>query len=129
MTRTEAQNLQREIDTALKSILSKYNLRMTSNNIRFGEREVKLSVGMEQLNADGTHKVDGGMENALRLEFHLSGIQNTPKTIIGSKVRSISGKVFIITGYNRRAQKYPIEAQEASTGQMYKLQARGLQFV
>lgn len=129
MTKTEAKNLHSDLTNAIQTVLNKYNLRLTSNSLRFGEREVKLSLGMEQLNADGTHKADDFTENMLRHEFSICGIQNIPTTIVGSKVRSLSGKVFTITGYNRKAQKYPVEAQEVTTGQMYKMKAFGLQFV
>ena len=129
MTKTEAKNLHSDLSNAIQSVLNKYNLKLTSNSLRFGEREVKLSLGMEQLNADGTHKADDFTENMLRWEFRSSQVQNIPATIVGSKVKSFSGETFIITGYNRRAQKYPIEAQNVKTGQMYKLKAFGLQFV
>ena len=129
MTRTEATSLHRELDAAIKAVLGKYNLTLTRNNPSFGEREVKLTVTMEQLNADGTHKADDYTERMLGFEFKLSGAKNIPFTIVGSKVKSFSGKVFIITGYNNKARKYPIEAQEASTGQMYKLKSSGLQFI
>lgn len=129
MTKTEAKNLHSDLTNAIQSVLNKYNLRLTSNSLRFGEREVKLSLGMEQLNADGTHKADDYTENWLRHEFSLSGIKNIPSTIVGSKVKSFSGETFIITGYNRRAQKYPIEAQNVKTGQMYKMRADGLRFI
>ena len=129
MTRTEAQNFQRDLNSAIESVLRQYNLTKTSGGVRFGEREVKVSLTLEQLNSNGTHKADEGMENWLRHEFHLNGVQNLPAQIIGSKVKSWNGKVFEITGYNRKAHKYPIEAMEVSTGQMYKLTGNGLKFV
>ncbi len=129
MTKTEATNLHRDLTNAIQTVLNKYNIRLTSNSLRFGEREVKLSLGMEQLNADGTHKADDYTEAMLKHEFSICGVQNIPTTIVGSKVRSFSGKIFTITGYNRKAQKYPIEAQEVTTGQMYKMRADGLRFI
>lgn len=129
MTKTEATTLHTELTNAIKSILNKYNLTLKGNSLRFGERVVKLSLEMEQLNSDGSHKSDDYTENWLRYEFSTSGVKNIPATIVGSKVKSLSGETFIITGYNKRAQKYPIEAQHAKTGQMYKLKAFGLQFV
>lgn len=129
MTKTEATTLHTELTNAIKSVLNKYNLTLKGNSLRFGERVVKLSLEMEQLNSDGSHKADDYTENWLRHEFSLSGNKNIPTTIVGSKVKSFSGETFIITGYNRRAQKYPIEAQNVKTGQMYKLKAFGLQFV
>ena len=129
MTRTEAKTFQKELSSAIQSVLNKYNLTLTKNGVTFGDREVKVSLKMEQLNTDGTHKADDYTEKMLGFEFRLSGAKNIPSTIVGSKVKSFSGKVFIITGYNNKARKYPIEAQEASTGQMYKLKASGLQFI
>ena len=129
MNRTEATSLHRELDAAIKAVLDKYNLTLTRNNLSFGEREVKLTVTMEQLNADGTHKADDYTENMLRHELTMCGVKNIPTTIVGSKVKSLSGEIFTITGYNRRAPKYPIEAQRVKTGQMYKMSGRGLQFI
>lgn len=129
MTRTEAKTFQKDLTSAIQSVLNKYNLTLTQNGVTFGDREVKVSLKMEQLNTDGTHKADDITERLLSFELRSSGVQNIPTTIIGSKVRSLSGKVFTITGYNRKAQKYPIEAQEVSTGQMYKMKADGLRFI
>ena len=130
MTKTEATALHRELNTAIDSILAKYNLKCTRNSLSFGEREVKLSITMEHLNTDGTHKADPYTEAMLRHEFSMNGTQNIPETIVGSKVISVlSGEVFTITGYNRKAQKYPVEAQSVRTGQMYKLTGRNLKFV
>lgn len=129
MTRTEATSLHRELDAAIKNILGKYNLTLTRNNLSFGERDVKLTVTMEQLNTDGTHKADDITERLLSFELRSSGVKNIPATIVGSKVKTLSGEVFTITGYNRKAKKYPIEAQRVKTGQMYKMRANGLQFI
>lgn len=129
MTSAEAKALHTELTNTIKSILNKYNLTLKGNSLRFGERAVKFSLEMEQLNSDGTHKSDDYTENWLKHEFSTSGVKNIPSTIVGSKVKSFSGETFIITGYNRRAQKYPIEAQNVKTGQMYKLTVKGLQFV
>ena len=84
---------------------------------------------MEQLNTDGSHKSDLYTENMLRHELKLLGISNIPSTIVGSKIRGSNGDVYIITGYNRRAQKYPVEAQRVIDGQMFKLTGRGIQFI
>ena len=130
MTRTEAKTFQKELASAIQSVLNKYNLTLTQNGVTFGETEVKVSLKMKQLNTDGTHKVDDFTERLLNLELRSSGVKNIPATIVGSKVQHrISGKTFIITGYNSRAQKYPIEAQEVSSGQIYKLSSVGLMFV
>lgn len=129
MTRTEATSLHRELDAAIKAVLGKYNLTLTRNSLSFGEREVKLNITMEHLNTDGTHKSDPYTENMLRHEFTMCGVKNIPATIVGAKVKSFSGEIFTITGYNHRAQKYPIEAQRDISGQMYKMSGRGLQFI
>ena len=129
MNRTEAKNFHNDLNQALAPLLKKYNLTLTKNGVTFGERDVKVSLGFEQLNSDGSHKADESTEKILRLEFRMSGVQNIPATIVGSKVQSRSGKVFVITGYNGRAKKFPIEAQEVSTGQMYKMAADGLKFI
>lgn len=130
MTRTEAKTFQKELSSAIQSVLNKYNLTLTKNGVTFDDREVKVSLKMEQLNTDGTHKADDITERLLSFELRSSGVKNIPVTIVGSKVHHrISGKTFIITGYNRKAQKYPIEAQEVSTGQMYKMRADGLMFI
>jgi len=129
MTKTEATNLHRELDSAIKSILGKYNLTLRGNSLRFGDREVKLNITMEQLNTDGSHKADDYTENMLRHELKMLGISNIPSTIVGSKIKSLMGEVYTITGYNRRAQKYPVEAQRVSDGQMFKLTGRGIQFI
>lgn len=129
MTKTEATNLHRELDSAIRNILGKYNLTLKSNSLRFGEREIKWNLSMEQLNTDGSHKADDYTENMLRYEFSTSGVKNIPSKIVGSKIKSFSGETFIITGYNRRAQKYPVEAQRVSDGQMFKMMGRGVQFI
>lgn len=130
MTRTEAKTFQKDLTSAIQSVLNKYNLTLTKNGVTFDDREVKVSLKMEQLNTDGTHKADDYTEKMLGFEFRMNGTQNIPSTIVGSKVHHrISGKTFIITGYNSRAQKYPIEAQEVSTGQMYKMRVDGLMFI
>ena len=129
MTNTEATNLHRELDSAIKSILGKYNLTLKGNSLRFGEREIKWNLSMEQLNTDGSHKADDYTENMLRHEFTILGIKNIPSTIVGSKVKTLRGEIYTITGYNRRAQKYPVEAQRDSDGQMFKLTGRNVQFI
>lgn len=129
MNKTEATKFHNELTAALAPILKKYNITMRRNNLSFGEREVKLSITMEQFNTDGTHKADDYTERQLRQELTALGVKNIPTTIVGSKVKSLMGETYTITGYNRRAQKYPIEAQSVRTGQMYKLTGRGLQFI
>ena len=129
MTREEAKNFSNDINSAIESVLRKYNLTKKSGGVKFGEREVKFNITMEQLNNDGSYKADPYTETMLKHEFSTWGIQSIPSTIVGSKIRSFSGKEFVITGYNRKAQKYPVEAQEIKTGQMYKMSARGLQFI
>jgi len=129
MTKSEATALHRELDSAIKNILGKYNLTLTRNSLSFGEREVKLNITMEHLNTDGSHKADPYTENMLRHEFTMLGIKNIPSTIVGSKVKTLRGEIYTITGYNRRAQKYPVEAQRDSDGQMFKLTGRNIQFI
>jgi len=130
MTKTEATNLNKELNTAINSILDKYNLKITRSSLSFGEREVKLHVIMEHLNEDGSHKSDDYTERMLKHELTMNGIKNIPSTIVGSKIMSIfSGEYFIITGYNSRAQKYPIEAQRIKTGQIYKMTGKNIKFV
>ena len=129
MTKTEATNLHKDLTNAIQTILNKYNLRLTSNSLRFGEREVKFNLGMEQLNADGTHKSDDATEYLLRTALSMKGVKDLPTTIVGSKVTSYTGDTYIITGYNSRASKYPVEAQRVSDGQMFKLTGYGLKFV
>ena len=129
MTKSEATALHRELDSAIKSVLGKYNLTLRGNSLRFGDREVKLSITMEQLNTDGSHKADDYTENMLRHELKMLGISNIPSTIVGSKVKTLRGEIYTITGYNRRAQKYPVEAQRDSDGQMFKLTGRNIQFI
>lgn len=129
MTRTEAKTFQKELSSAIQSVLNKYNLTLTKNGVTFGDREVKVSLKMEHLNADGTHKADDITERLLSFELRSSGVKNIPATIVGSKVKTLSGEVFTITGYNNKARKYPIEAQRVKTGQMYKMGANGLQFI
>lgn len=129
MTKTEAKNLHSDLTNAIQTILNKYNIIMRKNNLSFGEREVRLNISMEQLNTDGSHKADDYTENMLRHEFTMLGIKNIPSTIVGSKVKTLWGEVYTITGYNRRAQKYPIEARSMRTGQMFKLTGRNVQFI
>ena len=129
MTRTEASNLNKDIRTALESVLKQYNLTLTRNSLTFGERDVKVNLTMEQLNTDGTHKADDKTEYLLRCALSMKGNKNLPATIVGSKVKTFTGETYIITGYNSRASKYPVEAQRVSDGQMFKLTGYGLQFV
>jgi len=129
MTRTEAKNFQSELNTAIESILRKYHLSKTRGNVTFGDRDVKVTLSFEQLEANGAHKADPYTENMLRYEFHMNGVMNTPSTIVGSKVKHLMGDTFVITGYNSKAKKFPIIATGIKDGKSYKLSGRGLQFI
>lgn len=120
MTRTEAKAFHDEMNAALAPIFAKYHLQIKKNNVTFGEKDVKISITTEQLDEAGNHKSTDVEEYLLRAHLESKGAKNIPDRIIGAKFRIIGhNDIYTITGYNGRAQSYPIEFK-SSRGAQYK---------
>ena len=115
MDRSKVRYLREALKQALKEFGEKEKLVVDLGNATFGNSNVTFKLNLNEISGDGT--VLSPEAEAFKRAAKFIGLEPTD---LGRVFRSPSGKRFKITGFNRRAHKYPIQAVEVGTGKRFK---------
>ena len=116
--------LRNEIDKALDHVANKYGITIKAGNCSFSGNEANFKLKLNTKGSDGTvitkeMKAWGLYSNMAN--GPLDGLQHLS---IGDKI-TIQGTPYILTGYNTRARKAPINFKDV-LGNSYKCSVRML---
>ncbi len=111
-TKSEASRIREDIEQALKDIEKKYNAKVSLGGIRYGaELGVRLTFAKMAENENGAY-VHSRKAQTFMLKAEGMGLSSD---VLGQKL-PYQGQECIITGYNTRAKKYPIEYTKSGMG-------------
>ena len=102
-----------EMDLALRAISNKYGITIKTGNASFSGNECTFKVKLNTTGADGT-----AITKEAKAWDIYKGIHGLDHLNIGDKI-TIQGSPYILTGYNSRARKAPINFKTRS-GKGYK---------
>lgn len=108
-TKAEVQKLRKELNEAMNAVAEKYGARANIGNISFGiDVSAKFNISRISENEHGEYvhsKEAQAFLNRAESEFGLK------KDVLNEPCK-YKGKTYVITGYNTRAKRYPIEITE-----------------
>jgi hypothetical protein len=117
--KTNLQTLRVEMDNALQAISNKYGITIKAGNASFSGNECTFKV---KLNTKGT---DGTVITKEAKDFdRYKGLHGMDHLSVGDTIY-IQGSPYILTGFNTRARKAPINFTN-SVGSGYKCSVRML---
>jgi hypothetical protein len=117
--KTNLQGLRVEMDSALQAISNKYGITIKAGNASFSGNECTFKV---KLNTKGT---DGTVITKEAKDFdRYKGLHGMDHLSVGDTIY-IQGSPYILTGFNTRARKAPINFTN-SVGSGYKCSVRML---
>jgi len=117
--KTNLQSLRVEMDKALQAISNKYGITIKAGNASFSGNECTFKV---KLNTKGT---DGTVITKEAKDFdRYKGLHGMDHLSVGDTIY-IQGSPYILTGFNTRARKAPINFTN-SVGSGYKCSVRML---
>jgi len=117
--KTNLQTLRVEMDSALQAISNKYGITIKAGNASFSGNECTFKV---KLNTKGT---DGTVITKEAKDFdRYKGLHGMDHLSVGDTIY-IQGSPYILTGFNTRARKAPINFTN-SVGSGYKCSVRML---
>ena len=117
--KTNLQGLRVEMDNALQAISNKYGITIKAGNASFSGNECTFKV---KLNTKGT---DGTVITKEAKDFdRYKGLHGMDHLSVGDTIY-IQGSPYILTGFNTRARKAPINFTN-SVGSGYKCSVRML---
>ena len=117
--KTNLQSLRLEMDKALQAISNKYGITIKAGNASFSGNECTFKV---KLNTKGT---DGTVITKEAKDFdRYKGLHGMDHLSVGDTIY-IQGSPYILTGFNTRARKAPINFTN-SVGSGYKCSVRML---
>ena len=117
--KTNLQTLRVEMDSALQAISNKYGITIKAGNASFSGNECTFKV---KLNTKGT---DGTVITKEAKDFDCyKGLHGMDHLSVGDTIY-IQGSPYILTGFNTRARKAPINFTN-SVGSGYKCSVRML---
>ena len=121
MDRDKVRNLRVALNRVLKEFGAQENLNVVLGNASYTDSSADFKLHVNEIAADG--QVLTREAETFKRTAHYYGLQ--PEDL-GRTFRSHSGKTFKITGLNRRAHKYPIQAVEVGTGKRFKFPPRAI---
>jgi len=105
-TRNEVKNLRDEINSALSSIEEKYGIKIATGNATFSNTECNFKLKLNTKTSDGTIQT----QESRNWDFYKSRT-NCSHLSVGDRIK-IQGADYILTGYNTRARKAPIQFKD-----------------
>ena len=117
--KTNLQGLRVEMDSALQAISNKYGITIKAGNASFSGNECTFKVKCNTIGSDGT-AITREATNWDRYK----GLHGMDHLNVGDKI-TIQGSPYILTGFNSRARKAPINFSN-SAGSGYKCSVRML---
>tara|TARA_B100000579_G_C22649524_1_gene765489 strand:- start:402 stop:800 length:399 start_codon:yes stop_codon:yes gene_type:complete len=111
--RPNVQGLRNEIDEALDRVAKKYGITISAGNCSFSGNEANFKLKLNTKGTDGTVITDES-----RYWDMYKSRTNCSHLKVGDKI-TIQGGTYILTGYNTRARKAPIQFKD-SHGNNYK---------
>ena len=113
------QELRVEMDNALQAISNKYGITIKAGNASYSGNECTFKVKLNTKDTDGTVIT----KEAKDFDRH-KGLHGLGHLNVGDKI-TIQGSPYILTGFNTRARKAPINFKN-SAGAGYKCSVRML---
>ena len=107
------QDLRVEMDLALRTISNKYGITIKTGNASFSGNECTFKVKLNTTGADGT-----AITKEAKAWDIYKGMHGLDHLNIGDTI-TIQGSPYILTGYNSRARKAPINFKSRA-GKGYK---------
>jgi hypothetical protein len=122
-SRSDVRSINSEIEQAIQSIAKRYGLRIEVGNARYSSTEINTKVKVSVVDT----KTGVGITKEAKA-YELLAPQNGIRVKLGEEV-TLRGKRFIVKGWNTRSPKYPIVAEEVSSGKSYKLNPLSLKYL
>ena len=114
LTRTEVINLRDEINSTLSSLEEKYGIKISAGNASFSSNECTFKLKINTINEGGTVLT----QEATNWDLYKNRT-NCSHLKVGDKI-TIQGESYILTGYNTRARKAPIQFKDVIGHTNYK---------
>ena len=111
--RANIKGLRNEIDEALDQVAKKYGITISAGNCTFSGNEANFKLKLNTIGEGGTVIT----RESQNWDFYKNRTQCTHLNV-GDKI-TIQGNPYILTGYNTRARKAPIQFKD-SRGNGYK---------
>ena len=111
--RANIKGLRNEIDEALDQVAKKYGITISAGNCTFSGNEANFKLKLNTIGEGGTVIT----RESQNWDFYKNRTQCTHLNV-GDKI-TIQGGTYILTGYNTRARKAPIQFKD-SRGNGYK---------
>ena len=113
-TKAEVINLRNEINAALSSIEKKYGIKLNAGNASFSGNECTYKLKANTIGDGGTVIT----RESTNWDFYKSRT-NCSHLNVGDRIK-IQGADYILTGYNTRAKKAPIQFKSIDGRNHYK---------
>ena len=118
------QDLRVEMDNALKSLEKKFGITIKAGNASFSGNECTFKVKLNTTSTDGTVITKEAKTWDLYKGLTHGPLEGLKHLSVGDKI-TISGNTYILSGFNTRAKKAPINFTDLS-GRGYKCSVRML---
>ena len=118
------QDLRVEMDNALKSLEKKFGITIKAGNASFSGNECTFKVKLNTTSTDGTVITKEAKTWDLYKGLTHGPLDGLKHLSVGDKI-TISGNTYILSGFNTRAKKAPINFTDLS-GRGYKCSVRML---
>ena len=118
------QALRVEMDKALQAISNKYGITIKTGNASFSGNECTFKVKLNTTSTDGTVITKEAKTWDLYKGLTHGPLDGLKHLSVGDKI-TISGNTYILSGFNTRAKKAPINFTDLS-GRGYKCSVRML---
>ena len=112
--RPNIQGLRNEIDEALDRVAKKYGITISAGNCSFSGNEANFKLKLNTKGTDGTVIT----QESMNWELYKSRT-NCSHLKVGDRI-TIQGGTYILTGYNTRARKAPIQFKDVHGHTNYK---------
>jgi hypothetical protein len=113
-----------EMDLALRAISNKYGITIKTGNASFSGNECTFKVKLNTTSTDGTVITKEAKTWDLYKGLTHGPLEGLKHLSVGDKI-TISGNTYILSGFNTRAKKAPINFTDLS-GRGYKCSVRML---
>jgi hypothetical protein len=122
--KSNLQALRVEMDNALQAISNKYGITIKTGNASFSGNECTFKVKLNTTSTDGTVITKEAKTWDLYKGLTHGPLDGLKHLSVGDKI-TISGNTYILSGFNTRAKKAPINFTDLS-GKGYKCSVRML---
>ena len=122
--KSNLQTLRVEMDKALQAISNKYGITIKAGNASFSGNECTFKVKLNTTSTDGTVITKEAKTWDLYKGLTHGPLDGLKHLSVGDKI-TISGNTYILSGFNTRAKKAPINFTDLS-GRGYKCSVRML---